>query len=103
MKQDMVQGATKDAAAPIGHPGSVERESRFAASTLVATTWLICFAPERLKGWLERHGYGAELERDTRASMAKNVTRRAKVAAQPPPDHQPDAAADYAGHSPQQP
>jgi hypothetical protein len=53
-------------------------ESKFAASTLVATAWLITFHPERLADWLDRHPHGDELERETRELIAKKAARSRK-------------------------
>lgn len=56
--------------------------SKFAASTLAATAWVITYQPERLREWLDRHADGDELERETRALIAEKARRqRARVPA----------------------
>jgi hypothetical protein len=44
-------------------------EEGFADSTVDATIWLICYHPERLKEWLERHPPGDVLERIARSRL----------------------------------
>lgn len=53
-------------------------ESRFAASTLMATAWLISFVPERLGVWLDKHPGGDDLEKETRALIAQKAARKAR-------------------------
>lgn len=57
-------------------------QGKFAASTLAATAWVITYHPEQLREWLDRHPYGDELERETRALIAEKARRkRAQVSA----------------------
>lgn len=54
----------------------MSEQSKFAASTLAATAWVITFVPERLREWQEKHSDGTELVAETRRLIEKKRARR---------------------------